>query len=342
MMGAMKIIRKLKFKLTKRRIIVLVVLLAVGGFFFYRSQQAKNKDIETATVARGLVEEQLVLSGELKATNDTSLQFNTSGKLAWVKVKEGDVVKAGQALMQLDTKELNSIYQRAASDLRSADASVAKVHDDLKDKGNSETYAEKETRTTAEVAKDKAYEAYLIAKNNLESATLKAPFAGVVTYLAHASPGMNISLASVQAKIVDPTTIYLSVSADQTEVSSFAVGDRASIIFDAFEETPVEGTITSISFSPSEEESGTVYPINIALASNTDYSYRVGMTADAKFILKKKENVLYVPAKYVKNDKKGKYVMVANNKKEYVTVGIEGEDRIEIEGNIHEGDIVFD
>jgi multidrug resistance efflux pump len=295
------------------------VILALAGFYFLSSKN--GKPTESATVELGEVREDLILSGELRAQEHAKLAFSSSGTVNWVGVEEGQWVEKGEALLKLDTTVLNSTYQRALSAYRLTQATVAKVHDDLKNKGNSETFTEKETRTTAEVANDQAYETMVAAEKALRDATLKAPFAGLVTNLASNSSGVNITLSVVQVEVVNPTTMYLSVNADQTEVSNFKIGDKTEIVF----------------------EVGSTYPMRVALdVDNSNYKYRVGMTADSKFMLRQKQNVLYVPPKFVKSDKDGKYVLTQEGKqKVYITVGIEGDDRVEISGNIKKGEKVY-
>lgn len=327
----------------KRTWIIIVILIAIiGGYRWY--SVSNTKPIVTANVERQTVREEIVLSGEIKSKQDASLAFQTSGPLIWVGVAEGQAVVKGQALMKLDTMELNSAFEKAKSDLRSAEATVAKVHDSLKDKGNSETYTEKETRTIAEVAKDKAYESFISAQKDLKDATLVAPFAGIVTSVTNPAPGVNVTAGVVQVRIVNPNAIYFSVSADQTEVTSFKVGDQAEIILDAYEDDVFAGTIGSISFAPASAESGTVYPIQLTFAGvNTVGKYKIGMSGDAKFVVKEKQNALSVPSKFINSDKEGKYVNVDQGKtKKYVEIGIEGEDRTEIVSDISEGTVVYD
>lgn len=334
---------RIKFKITKKRIIAIILLLIAGVFVLYSSQKNGN-GFDQSVISRGEVVEELVLTGELKASEYVNLQFNSSGTVSWVGVKMGEEVQKGSALVKLDTTALNSSYQRALADLRYAEATVNRVHNDLKDKDSTETFLEKETRVAAEVAHDKAYEAYVAAQKSLKDATLTAPFAGLVTYLANEASGVNVTAAAPQVTIVNPSTIYFEVNADQTEVSRFKVGDQAKIVFDAFDNKEIDAEVTSVSITPDPNDSGTVYPIRLKLSvDNTNYLYKIAMTGDVSFVLSKKENVLYVEPKYINSDKNGKYVLVNDgHDKKYIEVGIEGDDRVEIQGDISEGEFVFD
>lgn len=333
-------------KITKRRLIVFGVVVVGVLLFNFLSHRNGNGVVESQ-VAKGEVKEELVLTGEVKAKEYSNLQFNSSGTLSWVGVSVGEQVKKGSALAKLDTTILNSAYQRALADLRSAEATVNRVHDDLKGKDSTETFTEKETRIAAEVAHDKAYDAYISAEKALRDATLIAPFAGTVTYMAHESAGMNVTAGVTQVTLVNPETIYFEVNADQTEISRFRVGDKATITLDAFENVPVMAEVTSVSITPNPEESGTVYPIRMKFV-NTDsleslQKYKIAMTGDVSFVLSKKEDVLYVEPRFVNSDKNGKYLLVNEGKdKKYIEIGIEGDSRVEIAGDISEGEKVFD
>lgn len=320
---------------------VLVVIVVVG-FLIFRSQ-GNGETPKEAMVERGTVEETLVLTGEVKATDYASLGFNTSGTVSWVGVKVGDAVKKGQALMKLDTTVLNSAFQVAQANLRAAEANLAQVHDEVKGNDSDETFEEKNTRTAAETAKDKAYEAYIAAQKDLRNATLISPFDGVVAILNSEVPGVNITVATPQVVVVNPDTIYFEVTADQTEVSTFKVGDKAKVVLEAFENDVLAGSITSISLAPDTTESGTVYPIRIKLDNPEAGKYRIAMTGDASFVINKKEDALYVPEGFVKSDKDGDYVLInAGKDKKYIEVGLEGSDRTEIIGDISEDTTVFD
>lgn len=330
--------RIIRFLLAHKKLTVVLLIIGVIGFFVVRSRGNGNGVSREAQVARGTVEEELVLTGEIKATDHATLQFNTSGTVNWVGIKVGDKVKKGQALMKLDTTKLNAAYQTARATYRAAEANAQEVLDDVKGNDKDETYDEKNTRTAAETTRDKAYDALLAAEKDLRDATLVAPFGGIIAIVNTESAGINVTAATPQVVIVGPETMYFEVSADQTEVSRFTIGDKAQIVLDAFDES-VEAVVTSVSIAPDSTESGTVYPIRLSLPA--DKKLRVGMTGDANFVVSRKENVLFVPSGFVNSDKDGNYVLVAGGDKKYIEVGIEGADRTEISG-ISEGEAVFD
>jgi RND family efflux transporter MFP subunit len=324
---------------------LLVALLVITGIILFFIFKNNSKEIKTTEIKKGDIKEELILSGEIDAVNYAKLSFETSGKIIYVGVKEGEKVNKGRLISKLDSTVLNSNYQIALSNLRALEATVDNVHNQVKDKSTSESYAERDTRTTAEANKDKAYEAMLIAKRNLDGASLYVPFNGIVTNLVHPFSGVYTSLGVIEAEVIDPSTMYFRVLADQTEVTKITVGQKTEITIDPFEGKTYEGKVESVGFTPSSGESGSTYEVKVSfigidlLTSN----FKIAMTGDGKFVTSEKKNVLYVPNNFVKQDKEGRFLKIdKKGKKEYITTGIEGEEVTEVAGNIKEGQVIFD
>ncbi len=331
-----------KFILKRWKILAALAIIGIILFFVFRKN---NNEAKITTIEKGKIAEELILSGEVNAVNYAKLSFETSGKIVFVGVQEGEKVNKGKLISKLDTTILNSSYQIALSNLRIYEATVGNVHDQVKDHTGDETFAQKDLRTTAEGNKDKAYEAVISAKRNLDGASLYAPFNGIVTYLAHPFVGVYTSLGAIEAELIDPTTLYFDVLADQTEVTKLKLNQKVKIVLDSFDGKEYEGIVSNISLTPKAGESGSVYSVKVNFV-NVDFvnsQFRVAMTGDAKFVVSEKDNVLYLPSNFLKQDKSGKYLKTDSKKgKVYVEAGIESEDSVEVIGNINEGQTVYD
>ena len=324
---------------------LIIVILLVGVGIFISSGSKKNAQIVTTTVQKGMVKEELVLSGSVKADKHVILYFPAGGKINGVYVKEGDWVKKGQALVSVDRTILNSSYQQALNNYRNYQAAAENVLDSVKGNSADETYAEKATRTAAEVARDNAFDAVTAAQYNLRNATLYAPFAGLITSLPFPSPGVNVSFTDPQVEILDPESIYFEVEADQSEVINIKVKQIVQIVLDSYRDKLFSGTVTFVGYTPKPNEAGTIYKIKVELSGDglDDILPRVGMSGDANFILSQKEDALFVPSEFVNSDKNGRFVNLGRaNNKVRVTVGIEGEDQVEITSGVKEGDVLYD
>lgn len=322
----------------------MVAAFLVLGLFFWRGRST-GEEAETAQVTRGAIEEVLSLSGTLRAVEYAQLRFPATGKLGWVGVVEGQEVKKGQALLKLDTTSLYADLQQAESSLRDAEAGLAVVYDEVKGNDNDETLEQKELRTTAEVVKDNAYRNLTKARFNLANATLFAPFDGFVTHLASNFVGVNTLPTEIQVEILNPATIYFEVAADQTEIINIHEGQAVTIFLDPFEERELQGEVTYVSLTPIPGEIGSVYEIRVGFGNKSiDIDQiRIGMTGEARFLLNQKQDVLKLPSGFVKTDNKGRFVNLNRvNNKVHIEVGLEGEDELEVSGDINEGDTVFD
>src|SRR5947209_7886533 len=96
----------------KRSIIVFVVLLLI--LFIFRPKP--QKVVETQTVTRHTLTQSISATGSIGSERSVDLTFLTGGKLTYVGVKKGDMVKAGQAIARLDQRTVQSNLQSALSD----------------------------------------------------------------------------------------------------------------------------------------------------------------------------------------------------------------------------------
>lgn len=338
-----------KFKNLKTRlgkwfwVIVIVVMLGFGWYLF-SSKKAKDL-VVTTTVQKGEVKEELVLTGMIKADKHVLLSFPTSGKISGVYVKEGEWVKKGRTLTALDRTTLNTAYQQALNTYKSYQAAAENTVDSVKGHAGDETFAQKATRTLAEVARDSAYDSVKAAQYNLANATLYAPFDGVVATLYFPSAGVNVSFTDTQVEILDPASIYFDVEADQSEIINIKDKQEVEIVLDSYRDKTFTGVVSFVAYTPKVGVAGTAYKIKVEFKKDSLNGMlpRIGMSGDAKFILSQKANIINVPARFVNSDKDGKYVNLGKaGNKVRVTVGIEGEESVEITSGAKEGDILYD
>ncbi|PIR08969.1 hypothetical protein COV53_00150, partial [Candidatus Gottesmanbacteria bacterium CG11_big_fil_rev_8_21_14_0_20_37_11] len=182
---------------------------------------------------------------------------------------------------------------------------------------------------------------------SLKYANLISPIEGLVVRVDSPYAGVNISLPTqAEFEIVNPKTVYFSALADQTEVIKLQEDMLGELSLDSYPDNPLKGSIKNIAFTPKTGESGTVYKIKFIFDDNNDiYKYKLGMTGDLSFVTNKKENVLYLPIKFIKNEKDKKYVNLWKNKEKekiYIETGLETDNLIEITKGLSENDTIVD
>ncbi len=339
-------------KFFKKRWYVIVIPLIIIGIIIYRQNatQVKGTKETTYKVSRKTIKETLSLSGKIDATEKAALRFQSSGKLTWVGVKEGDYVKKFQTLATLDQRDIQKRLQKYLNTYAQQRLTFDQTKDDDREVIIGLLTPDQRQRTM------RAYEKSQYDLNNsvldvelqsiaAESANLISPIDGVVTHADTLQAGVNITPATAEFAIINPDTLYFSALADQTEVVKLTEGMLGSIIFDAFDsDEPVKTEIRSISFIPKDGETGTVYELKLPVTLDNK-GYRLGMTGDVDFTLSERPDVIAVPVKYINNegDKQFVYKLVNDKpEKTYVKTGLSDDTYTEVTSGLKEGETVYD
>lgn len=332
---------------------IFIIGFAVGGFFMSQANAAKSKEISTKSykVTKQNLVDSLTLSGEIDATEKASLNFQTSGLLTWVGVKEGDTVKKFQVLASLDKRALKNQLSQLLNTYQKNRWTFEQALQDNKDwQTNGMSDAARDTiKRTLEKNQFDLNNAVLNVEAEdlaLKFSNLWTPIEGVVTSIDAPVAGQNVTPTGATFEVINPKTIYFSALADQTEVIKFAVGQKGTVVLDSYPDEKTEGTVTSIAFTPKTGETGTVYEIKVGLdLDNSNYGYRMGMTGDTTFVFKEINDVLVVPSSYVKTDNNGtSTVVLLNGDKKInteVKTGVTIEGQTVITSGLKENDLLF-
>lgn len=342
----LEIIKK-RYKL----IIFLFVLVLLGAVIYPRiTKGVSGKKKETVKVVRGTLEEKMTISGEINAEEKVTLRFQTSGRLAWVGVKEGDHVKKYQSVASLDQRELKMKLKKELNDYLTERWDFEQVkRDDYKDKVMTDTI--KRLIDKAQFDVNNSVLDVEIQNLAIELSNLWTPIEGIVTRVASPYAGVNITATQAEIDVVNPKTVFFLATADQTEVVKLKEGMIGELVLDAYPDATISGIIKNISFIPKSGETGVVYSIKFLInEDNSDYRYRQGMAGDLSFTIRKEVDILYLPIKYIKEEKNNenpltgkKYVQVKKGEKLekiYIETGMETDEYTEIKTGLTEGEII--
>ncbi len=103
-------------------LIVIALVTACGG-----ATNPQAKPTVQPTIPAVKASSKIIAEGKVVPVRSANLSMATSGLVAQVPVKEGDRVAAGQALIQLDTKQLDLQLAQADANLASAQAKLAQL-----------------------------------------------------------------------------------------------------------------------------------------------------------------------------------------------------------------------
>lgn len=331
-----------------RFLLLLVVAGGVGAFLYVSFFRQQSVSAETYTVKAESLQDILALSGFIDAGEVVDLQFQSAGRLAWVGVQEGDRVKKYQGIASLDTRQLQKSIEKYLNAYDRQRRSFDQTEDDRSDDaslGISDEIRQRARRVLESAQFDLNnsvldVEIQTIAK---EFAYLYSPIEGIVTRVDAPQAGMNVSFSHVY-QIINPASLYFSLSVDQTDVVRVREGMRGSVTLDAYPDRTIEGVVTRISFTPRQNEAGTVYEVQLEIPIPEDMPYRIGMTGDVTFILDEIPSAIAIPFSYIDEKEDGTpFVLVQSGGKTSsvpVETGAEYDGLVQILSGVGVGDVL--
>ncbi len=223
----------------------------------------------------------------------------TAGLVVAMHVRQGDVVKKGDILLELDTKLLELDIAEAQARVDAAKALVKRWAFELswmrdlrgEDKaGQIEFY-----RTEAEfgVAEQSARERQAIVdrlKTDLEKSRIRAPFDGFVV-MRHTEVGEWLERGGNVVEIIDLTRVLVRVDVHERSIPFIRKGDTARVRVEALQDV-FEGRIRHI--IRQADPAARTFPVEIEI-DNHENQLAAGMFARATVTAGEAESVVAVP-----------------------------------------------
>jgi len=357
----------------KRRMpwLIAIVLIVASSLLALRSLQARKlADTQNSTspveavldlapsdvvpATRLELSRTLPLSGGLKAVNTATVKAKVAAELKTLAVREGDTVKAGQVIGQLDTAEVDLRAQQAAQTAESARAQLDIAQRALEN--NRALVAQGfisatglETSISNHAAAQASYRAAVasvdLARKSVADTRLVAPIGGTVSQRL-AQPGERVSVDGHVVEIVDLSRIELEAAVAPEDVGAVRVGQVARLQVDGLA-NPVEASVARI--NPSTQAGTRAVMVYLALAPQP--GLRQGLFANGTVELDRRK-ALAVPVSAVRVDQPRPCVFVLENGKivqRLVTLGARGdaelggprEAMVEVTGGLDDGALVL-
>lgn len=304
-------------------LVLVVLIFAVIWLTVFISNKQKQKKIEknaTYVVTKEIVKNVIEISGTVEAAKSQSLQAAADGMVMAVYANEGDSVKKGQVLVELDTS--------------SQEYDIAKIDYDIA-----------QTRINGN---PKELELKLIQKKSLEKKLedrkIIANFSGILADF-DVAPGDYLEAKDSVGTLVERSYLKSYVEVVETDAPKLAANQIVYCTFPSYPDHTVEGyvvsypqvgTLTSRGASIVQVEIRIDNPPQIILP-NYSFTGQIQITPPQTILLAPKEAVSFSP--------KGSFVekVLKDGKKERVTVVAEpyGMSHFLItQGAIQEGDVL--
>jgi|CXWL01.1.fsa_nt_gi HlyD family secretion protein len=181
-----------------------------------------------------------------------------------------------------------------------------------------------------------------IAETNLEKATLKTPFAGVIAAVnVKAGEAAGGGPAFV---LVDTSLFHIDVTVDEVDVARIGLGQPLTVTLDALPGEVINGNVDRI--APTATVNGGVvsYAVRLVLDA-TGAPLRAGMSATADIVVDRAEGVVLVPNWAIRRDRDTGEVLVSvlqdgQPVEVPVTLGLRNESFSEVTEGVEAGDTV--
>jgi HlyD family secretion protein len=310
---------------------VIIGLIAGGTIAATRGAKSTEVRIEPVTY-RDLVAS-VTASGQVVPHTKVDVSTDISGRIINLPVKEGDMVKKGQLLLQIDPALYQAQVEHDKAALAGAKAAAVQSDANLSQaQHNFDRSSEikktnpalisveqlEQLKTALDVAKavkeasDYQVEQAQASLQNSESAlgktTVLAPMTGKVTRLdveqgETAIQGTLNKDAATLLTVSDMSYLETRVKVDETDVSHIQVGDSAQVQLDAFPDTTFVGRVTKIANSSVKAAGATNttttdqavdYEVTIKLL-NPPLDTRPDFSATAKVVTDTRTHVLSIP-----------------------------------------------
>ena len=149
------------------------------------------------------------------------------------------------------------------------------------------------------------------AQAEVDSLTLKAPYAGEVTNVGY-QVGDSVSQSTAAVVLVDRSKLYVDLQIDEAHVVKLSQGDTAIISLEANPNLSLTGKVSYINPVGTSTQGVVNYDVRVVL-DQADPTILIGATADVTIQAGQPQEVFTVPVNAVGNDTNGEYVYVISS-----------------------------
>ena len=336
-------------------------LTLIFAAFFIMSCQTPDSQEEAAEesfgaapvkvykVRRQRISENLFYTGLIEASKEINITPDVPGKIASIHVEEGDRVRQGQLLAELDTRAIRLQLDQAKAGVAVAEANYndAKRNVDRMDRLSqenavSEQQAEKINLAfdAAEAQLQQANAALNLTNHQLEVSIMKAPFNGIIAARS-AEVGDMINPVMGGAGVLTLLDFYhvkIGIDVSHQDIVRISKGQPAQLKVSVFPDEIFNGQVSVVNLAANNMTKK--FRVEV-LVNNPDLALRPNTFGEVTFEVDIHEDVFAVPQKAVIDNT---FVFVANGdkaEKRDVVLGIQNAEMVEIISGLQEGELVI-
>jgi HlyD family secretion protein len=348
-------------------VVVILVVVIIAFVSLSGNSSEKENGRKTVTVKKENIVDKALAVGSIEPVNEIEVKAKVSGVVGKLYADVGDLVQAGEPLLEVKPDPTPLELAQAKRDVEMATIELETLikeqqrNKELKAQGLiSDTQFEESARKFDEaklrhqIAKEQLdlleKGKIKIANTNIET-VVKAPLTGFIleknVYLGDpVVPLTSYQPGTALMRMADMNDLIFKGTVDEIDVGKIKEGMKCELQVGALPGKTITGHVTLISLKAKKEDNTTVFPIEIKIDETNNTVLRAGYSANAHIIIARRDSVLAIPERVVtfRNDSAFVNLPIGEDGSEerYIKTGLSDAILIEVVEGLQEKDAVLE
>jgi HlyD family secretion protein len=291
--------------LNRLTLILTAALLLIGAC----AQETEERTWNIASIVERDIVVAVQAAGIIEPVTTVELKSKASGEILEIKADTGDIVAAGDLLVQIDKRTPRNSLAQAQAELEAARArrDIAKTQRDRAEKlFASGTLNEVDFETSIlefASAKAEVVRAEVAVENAriaLDDTEVRAPIDGTLIQRdveqgqVISSPTMDVGGGTLLLMMADLRSVQVRALVDETDIGKILPGQRATVTVAAYPNQPFDGRVEKLEPKAEDEEAVTLFAVIVNI-DNEAGLLRPGMNAEVEIDIASRRGVPAVP-----------------------------------------------
>ncbi len=290
--------------------------------------------VEVTRVSAASFADETTAVGTLKSNESVVLRPETSGRIAAIHFKDGQVVRRGALLLSLDAGIQEAELQQARANLALAQANQQRNEDLFQKK-----FISQQSLDNTKAALKVQEASVALAEARLAKTRIRAPFDGVVG-IRNVSAGDYVKEGEELVNVEDIATLKVDFRLPEAYLGRLERGQTLEVSSDALPGVPFQATLEAV--DPLVDVNGRSISCR-ALLPNREGRLRPGMFVRSRLVFGERKDALMLPEQAVVTGARPRVFRVEEGKARAVTVqlGVRRDGRVEILEGLALGDTII-
>jgi len=301
----------------------------------FGKSQVRTTLVTTVPAERIPFDHRIDVRGNVLSRTNVNVSSEMMGQLLKIHVVEGQKVKAGQLIAEIDSENLTKSIKEIHTQIEYA-TTIFEKRERLwaKNIGTEIEYLQ------AKNAKESLENQLETLLTQLDKTTIEAPFSGTIESVPMKN-GELVQPGQPVAFLVSNSSMYISAEVSETYIGRFKVGDEVEVNFPSLNET-FNSKISSIGnvINPASR----TFTIEIRLPNVREY-LKTNLVAILKLTDYHAPDAVVIPSRIIQEDIQGNFVYAVQNdqaRKVHVQLGYSYDNRTEVVTGLMGGETIID